>query len=36
MLEYQVKETEQQGDQYDERPIEIARVAKVAAVSSSV
>ena len=29
MLDYQVKEPEQQGDQYDERPIEIARVAKV-------
>ena len=29
MLDYQVKETEQLGDQYDERPIEIARVAKV-------
>lgn len=29
MLDYQVKDTEQQGDQYDERPVEIARVAKV-------
>jgi small subunit ribosomal protein S5 len=29
MLAYQVKEAEQQGDQLDERPIEIARVAKV-------
>ncbi|MBI4732560.1 MAG: 30S ribosomal protein S5 [Chloroflexi bacterium] len=29
MLEYQVKEGEQQGESFDERPIEIARVAKV-------
>ena len=29
MSEYQSKEAEQQGDQFDERPIEIARVAKV-------
>ncbi len=29
MLEYQVKEGEQQGESLDERPIEIARVAKV-------
>jgi small subunit ribosomal protein S5 len=29
MLDYQVKEGEQQVDQYDERPVEIARVAKV-------
>jgi small subunit ribosomal protein S5 len=29
MLEYQVTEVEQQGEQFDERPIEIARVAKV-------
>jgi small subunit ribosomal protein S5 len=29
MVDYQVKEVEQQSEQYDERPIEIARVAKV-------
>ncbi len=29
MLEYQATEVEQQGEQLDERPIEIARVAKV-------
>ncbi|MEW6093677.1 MAG: 30S ribosomal protein S5 [Chloroflexota bacterium] len=29
MMEYQVTEVEQQGEQFDERPIEIARVAKV-------
>jgi small subunit ribosomal protein S5 len=29
MLDYQVKDAEQQGEQFDERPVEIARVAKV-------
>lgn len=29
MLNYQVKDAEQQGEQFDERPVEIARVAKV-------